>query len=88
MRRLRAMFEELHEEVRPEYRAAVKDELVRLDATVARSWGDSVDFERARTADTQGIGGPRTRPALDRPTSPSPIPGDADGADSRFDGPR
>ena len=62
MRRMRALLEELHAEVRPEYRAAVRDELTRLDATVARSFGDSVDLDRAGTADTQGIGGPRTRP--------------------------
>ena len=29
-----------------------------------RAWEHSVDFERASTADTQGIGGPRTRPVL------------------------
>jgi hypothetical protein len=63
MRRLRAMLEELHGAVLPEFRAAVADELARLDATVAQSFGGSVDFDRARTADTQGIGGPRTRPA-------------------------
>ncbi len=66
MRRLRAMLEELHEEVRPEYRAAVEEELARLDATVARNYGDSVDLDRASTADPQGIGG-RTDPrALSR----------------------
>jgi uncharacterized membrane protein len=87
MRRLRALFEELRDEVRPEYRAAVTDELRRLDATVALGWENSVDFERARTADTQGIGGPRTRPVLaGRP--PSPIQGDARNPDSRFDGSR
>lgn len=63
MRRLRAMLEELEEEVRPEFRAAVAAELTRLDATVAHSFGESVDFDRASLADTQGIGGPRTRPA-------------------------
>ena len=63
MRRMRALLEELHDEVRPEYKAAVSDELARLDATVAQSFGASVDFDRARVADTQGIGGPRTRPA-------------------------
>jgi uncharacterized membrane protein len=62
MRRMRALLEELYAEVRPEYRAAVRDELARLDATVARSFGDSVDLDRASVADTQGIGGPRTRP--------------------------
>ena len=63
MRRLRAMLEELHDEVRPEFRAAVKDELARLDTTVAQSFGGSVDFDRASIADTQGIGGPQTRPS-------------------------
>jgi uncharacterized membrane protein len=62
MRRMRALLDELHAEVRPEYRAAVRDELARLDATVAQSFGDSVDLDRASAADTQGIGGPRTRP--------------------------
>lgn len=61
MRRMRALLDELHAEVRPEYRAAVRDELARLDATVAQSFGDSVDLDRASVPDTQGIGGPRTR---------------------------
>lgn len=58
MRRLRALLEELLETVRPEHRAAVEEELRRLDATVADGWGDSVDLDRAREADRQGIGGP------------------------------
>jgi uncharacterized membrane protein len=57
MRRMRAMLDELHEEVLPRHREAVAAELARLDATVARSFGDSVDFDRAGTADPQGIGG-------------------------------
>jgi uncharacterized membrane protein len=57
MRRMRAMLDELHEEVLPRHREAVAAELARLDATVAGSFGDSVDFERAGTADPQGIGG-------------------------------
>jgi uncharacterized membrane protein len=61
MRRMRAMLEELREEVRPEYRPAVEDELARLDATVLRNFGDSADLDRASTPDAQGIGG-RTRP--------------------------
>jgi uncharacterized membrane protein len=61
MRRLRAMLEELHHEVRPEYRAAITAELARLDATVEHAFGGSVDFDRASTADTQGIGGPQVR---------------------------
>jgi hypothetical protein len=41
---------------------ALGDELTRLDATVTQSFGGSVDLDRASAADTQGIGGPRTRP--------------------------
>jgi uncharacterized membrane protein len=70
MRRMRAMLDELHDAVRPEYRATVKAELRRLDATVAHAYGDSVDFDRANVADTQGIGGPYTRPA--DPAIPAP----------------
>ena len=58
VRRLRALLEELLEAVRPEHRAALEEELRRLDATVADVWGDSVDFDRASAADGQGIGGP------------------------------
>ena len=58
MRRLRALLEELLEAVRPEHRAALEEELRRLDATVADTWGDSVDLDRASAADGQGIGGP------------------------------
>lgn len=57
MRRMRALLEELHNEVRPENRMAVEQELARLDATVARTFGDSVDLDRASAADAQGIGG-------------------------------
>jgi uncharacterized membrane protein len=58
VRRLRAMLEELHEAVRPEYRATVEAELVRLDATVAERFVGSPDLDRARSADRQGVGGP------------------------------
>ena len=58
MRRLRALLEELLETVRPEHRAALEEELRRLDATVADAWRDSVDLDRASRADGQGIGGP------------------------------
>ena len=61
-RRLRALLEELLETVRLEHRAAVEEELRRLDATVAEGWRDSVDLDRAVVADRQGIGGaPRAR---------------------------
>jgi uncharacterized membrane protein len=57
MRRMRSMLEELLDEVPEPRRAAVHDELARLDATVARSFAESVDLDRARTADPQGMGG-------------------------------
>ena len=57
-RRLRAMLEELHDEVLPEHRAAVMDELARLDASVETNFRDSPDLDRAKTADRQGLGGP------------------------------
>jgi uncharacterized membrane protein len=58
MRRMRAVLEKLLQEVRPENRAAVKDELARLDATVAAAFSGSIDRERAGIADSQGMGGP------------------------------
>jgi uncharacterized membrane protein len=57
MRRMRAMLTELRQEVDEERRTAVDEELRRLDATVARSFGDSIDLDRAGTGDAQGIGG-------------------------------
>jgi uncharacterized membrane protein len=58
MRRMRAMLERLSEEVRPENRSAVQDEIARLDATVAHSFAGSIDRDRANTADREGMGGP------------------------------
>jgi hypothetical protein len=55
MRTLRALLEELLDTVLPEHRSAIEEELRRLDATVGQSWGDSVDFDRASTADRQGM---------------------------------
>jgi len=66
MRRMRAMLEELCDEVRAEHRPAVEEELTRLKATVARAFADSVDADRANTADPQGMGG-RTEPPGHRP---------------------
>jgi uncharacterized membrane protein len=63
VRRLRALLEELHGSVRPEHRAAVEDELLRLEAEVERKFGASADLDRAGQADRQGIGGV---PALER----------------------
>jgi uncharacterized membrane protein len=61
MRRLRAMLEELRDQVRPEHRPAVEEELARLHVTIKRTFANSVDLDRANTADPQGIGG-RTEP--------------------------
>ena len=58
MRALRATLDDLRETVGPDHRAAVDEELARLDATLAARWSDSVDADRARIADGQGIGGP------------------------------
>jgi uncharacterized membrane protein len=60
-RRMRAMLEELHDEIRLEHRPAVEEELARLDVTIKRTFANSVDLDRANTADPQGIGG-RTGP--------------------------
>jgi hypothetical protein len=51
------MLEELREDVRPECRAAVEEELARLDSTLATQWGNKADLDRAMIADGQGIGG-------------------------------
>lgn len=56
VRRMRAMLEELREEVRPEHRPAVDEEISRLSETVSRTFADSVDLDRAGVADAQGIG--------------------------------
>lgn len=69
VRRLRAMLEELQEQVRPEHRPAVEQELARLDETVTRGFGDTIDLDRARVADAQGIGG---RTAHDHPNRVMP----------------
>jgi hypothetical protein len=55
------MAEELRDEVRARHRPAVEKELTRLQTTVARTFADAVDLDRANTADRQGIGG-RTEP--------------------------
>jgi uncharacterized membrane protein len=58
VRRLRALLLHLREHVRPENRAAVDEELARLEATVAERFGDGVDLDRALVPDRQGLGGP------------------------------
>lgn len=57
MRRMRALLQELREEVLDDHRPAIDEEIARLDATVERSFAHSVDIDRARVADPQGIGG-------------------------------
>jgi uncharacterized membrane protein len=61
-RRLRALLEELGELVLPENRAAVEEEIRRLDATVAASYASNVDLDLAWSRDHQGIGGPALAP--------------------------
>jgi uncharacterized membrane protein len=63
VRPLRALLEELQGTVRPEHRAAVEDELARLEAQVEQSFGASADLDRAVEADRQGFGG---APPLER----------------------
>lgn len=66
MRRLRAILEELRDEVHPAHRPLVEDEIRRLDATVAETWSGTVDLDCASVADLQGIGGVMMR--VDRPS--------------------
>ena len=70
MRRMGAMLEELRDAVRAEHRPAVEEELARLDRTVARTFANSVDLDRANTADPQGIGGRRAEPPGHSRTTP------------------
>jgi len=58
VRRLRALLLRLKEHVLPEHRAAVDEELARLDATVKERFGDVVDLDRALAPDRQGLAGP------------------------------
>lgn len=58
MRRLRALLQDLRNTVRPENRRAVDDEMTRLEGTLTTAFGNSVDLDRAKTIDHQGIGGP------------------------------
>jgi uncharacterized membrane protein len=57
VRRMRAMLEELRRNVLPQHRQAVDEELARLEATVAQAFAHSVDLDRARIADVEGLGG-------------------------------
>jgi uncharacterized membrane protein len=57
-RRLRALLIRLHDDVLPEHRAAVDEELTRLEATVRTRFDGSADLDRALGADAQGLGGP------------------------------
>ena len=62
MCRLRALLGELSELVLPENRAAVADEVRRLEATIQATYASSVDLDRAGAPDPQGIGGPAIAP--------------------------
>jgi len=65
VRRLRALLEELGELVLPDNRAAVEEEVRRLEATVTMVYANSIDLDIASSRDHQGIGGPGV--ALDAP---------------------
>ena len=56
-RRLRALLDSLVATVPPDRRAAVRDELCRLDAAVEAAFPDPVARSRATGSDRQGIGG-------------------------------
>ena len=58
-RRLRALFDDLGVRVRPEHRAAVAEQVVALDAALARTVADPAERAFAGLPDRQGIGGPR-----------------------------
>lgn len=77
VRRLRSLLEELRGLVEPDLRVAIDDELRRLDATVAAHFANSVDLDRARTPDVQGIGGPTLAP------DPGPVAGPPASAGAR-----
>jgi hypothetical protein len=57
LRRLRALLLRLQEHVLPEHRAAVDEELARLDATMRGRFGEGVDLDLAQAPDRQGLGG-------------------------------
>ena len=68
VRRLRAMLEELHGAVRPEYRSAVEDELARLEVEVARAFGrHPISTARASPTDRDSEAHPVS--ATGRPSS-------------------
>jgi hypothetical protein len=48
----------LQQHVLPQHRAAVNQELARLEATVAGRFAEGVDLGRALVPDRQGLGGP------------------------------
>jgi uncharacterized membrane protein len=58
VRRLHALLDRLQDHVLPEHRAAVEQELARLDATVRERFGGGGDLDRALAPDRQGLGGP------------------------------
>jgi uncharacterized membrane protein len=58
VRRLRALLLRLRELVLPDHRAAVDEELARLEATARERFGKGVDLDRALAPDRQGLAGP------------------------------
>ncbi|MCU0308180.1 MAG: hypothetical protein MUE51_10530 [Thermoleophilia bacterium] len=75
VRRLQALLLRLRDEVLPEHRAAVDQELARLRATVLERLGGSADPDRALAPDPQGLGGPaRVTPWPARTAAAGPAP--------------
>ena len=68
-RRLRAVLDQLLVDAPAEHRAAIRDELRRLDESIDRAFAGSDLLGFARRSDRQGIGG-RTEPAS--PAVPRP----------------
>lgn len=60
MRRLRAMLDDLRSHVLPQYRAAVDEEMKRLQSSVEAGFGEKIDLDLALLPDREGIGGPST----------------------------
>lgn len=80
VRRLRALLLGLQQHVLPQHRAAVNQELARLEATVAGRFGEGVDLDRALVPDRQGLGGPGRAGAQAAPAAAEAPASPADGA--------
>lgn len=62
MRRLRALLGDLEAIVLPERRAAIRQQVMRMEASTARTFSDVSDLNESQQSDRQGIGLSRTVP--------------------------